>query len=152
MPQAGIIESGRRRAGVDVSEHAGDESSARLDIWLDVACLFKTRSEAQKAVRNGKISVNGQPAKAHRMLKTGDQLVIGRPFGRRQTVVVKAIADRHVSRVEARGLYDDLTPPPTPEEVEMRKLERMYRAAVTPPSAPDKRARRALRRLKEGTD
>ncbi len=31
----------------------------------------------------------------------------------------------------------------------MRRVERMYRAAVTPPRAPDKRDRRALRKIKE---
>ena len=41
----------------------------RLDLWLDIACLFKTRSEAQKACKNGKIDVNGQPAKPHRVVK-----------------------------------------------------------------------------------
>ena len=34
-------------------------AGVRLDQWLDVACLFKTRSEAQKACRLGKVSVNG---------------------------------------------------------------------------------------------
>ena len=28
-----------------------DQDSVRLDIWLDVACLFKTRSQAQTACR-----------------------------------------------------------------------------------------------------
>jgi hypothetical protein len=55
-----------------------------------------------------------------------------------------------MAKAEARLLYEDKTPPPTQEEVEMRRLERMYRAAVTPPTTPDKRARRALRRMKEG--
>jgi hypothetical protein len=32
----------------------------------------------------------------------------------------------------------------------MRRMERIYRAAVTPPTTPDKRARRALRKMKEG--
>ena len=32
----------------------------------------------------------------------------------------------------------------------MRRMERMFRAAVTPPTTPDKRASRALRKLKEG--
>ena len=132
-----------------MSEGPGDGPSTRLDVWLDVACLFKTRSDAQKAVKNGKIEVNGQPAKAHRLLRAGDELVINRPFGRRQTVVVKAIAEKHVSKAEARLLYDDLTPAPTPEEIEMRRLERLYRAAVTPPTTPDKRARRTLRKMKE---
>lgn len=129
---------------------SSDQATVRLDVWLDVACLFKTRSEAQKAIGNGKIAVNGQPAKAHRMLKQGDGLVINRPFGRKQTIIVLSVADRHVSKADARRLYEDKTPPPTREEIEMRRLERMYRAAVTPPTTPDKRARRALRRMKEG--
>jgi ribosome-associated heat shock protein Hsp15 len=133
-----------------MSDESSEGPSVRLDVWLDVACLFRTRSEAQKAVRNGKIEVNGQPAKAHRLLRPGDTLVIGRPFGRKQTVVVKGIADRHVPRTEARLLYDDRTPPPTPDEIELRRMERIYRAAVTPPTTPDKRARRALRKMKEG--
>lgn len=133
-----------------MSDSSNESGGARLDIWLDVSCLFKTRSEAQKAIKNGKVSINGQSAKAHRVVRPGDELVIGRPFGRKQTIVVKGVADTHVSKADARTLYDDRTPIPTPEEIEMRRLERMYRAAVTPPSTPDKRDRRALRRMKEG--
>ena len=120
----------------------------RLDIWLDVACLFRTRSEAQKACKTGKIDVNGQTAKPNRLLRAGDELIIGRPFGRKQRVVVRGLSDRHVAKADARQLYEDLTPAPTPEEVEMRRLDRIYRAQMTPPRAPDKRQRRELRRLK----
>ena len=121
----------------------------RLDIWLDVACLFKTRSEAQAACRTGKIEVNGETAKPNRLVRAGDRLTIGRPFGRKQLLAVRAIADRHVAKAEARQLYEDLTPTPTAEEIEQRRIERIYRAAVTPPKAPDKRDRRALRKIKE---
>src|SRR6266550_742870 len=135
----------------ELASGAGSEQRAvRLDIWLDVACMYKTRSEAKKACRGGKIDVNGQPAKPNRLLRPGDKVLIGRPFGRKQRLIVKRTADRHVSKAEARELYEDLTPPPTPEEIELRRAERAYRAAVTPPGAPDKRQRRALRRLKEG--
>ena len=120
----------------------------RLDVWLDVACLFKTRSDAQAACKTGKLSVNGQTAKPNRRLRAGDRIEISRPFGRKQRLIVRALRDRHVLRAEARTLYEDLTPPPTPEEIELRRQERLYRAAVTPPRAPDKRQRRALRRLK----
>jgi ribosome-associated heat shock protein Hsp15 len=123
-------------------------TGVRVDVWLDVACLFKTRSEAQRACRTGKIDVNGHPAKPHRLLHVGDRLTIGRPFGRTQTVVVRVLLDRHVARADARGMYEDLTPAPTPQEIEQRKLERIYRAQLTPPRAPDKRQRRALRRLR----
>jgi ribosome-associated heat shock protein Hsp15 len=124
------------------------DRGVRLDVWLDVACLFRTRSEAQKACKAGKIDVNRQTAKPNRLLRPGDEIEIGRPFGRKQRVKVLGLADRHVAKAEARALYEDLTPPPTPEEVEARRLERIYRAAVTPPRAPDKRERRALRRLR----
>ena len=120
----------------------------RLDVWLDVACLFKTRSEAQKACRAGRVDVNGQTAKQNRLLKVDDEIEIGRPFGRKQRLKVRGLADRHVAKAEARLLYEDLTPPPTPEEIETRRIERLYRAAMTPPRAPDKRERRALRKLK----
>jgi len=56
----------------------------RLDVWLDVACLFRTRSEAQKACRAGKVTANGQSAKPNRHLRVGDELVISRPLGRKQ--------------------------------------------------------------------
>src|SRR3990170_6923056 len=126
--------------------------SIRLDIWLDVTCLFKTRSEAQKACRGGKIDVTRQPAKPNRLLRVCDQIEVSRPFGRKQKLVVRALSDQHLPKAEARQLYEDLTPPPTPEDIEARRLERMYRAATTPPRAPDKRQRRALRRLKGRED
>ena len=122
-------------------------AGVRLDIWLDVACLFRTRSEAQKACRSGKIDVNGQLAKPHRLLRPGDEIVIGRPFGRKQRIIVKGVAEKHVAKAEARLLYEDLTPKPSAEEIEVRRMERLFRAQMTPPKAPDKRARRALRRL-----
>ena len=122
----------------------------RLDVWLDVACLFKTRSEAQKACRGGKIDVNGQTAKPNRLLRPGDEILIGRPFGRKQQIVIRGLDDHHIAKADARKLYEDRTPAPTAEEVAMRKMERMHRAAMTPPRSPDKRARRAIRKMKEG--
>jgi ribosome-associated heat shock protein Hsp15 len=126
-----------------------DLESIRLDIWLDVACLFRTRSEAQKACKGGKVDVNGQTAKPNRLLRIGDEVLIGRPFGRKQRIVIRALADRHVAKAAARLLYEDLTPAPTPEEIEMRRTERIYRAQMRPLKSPDKRQRRAIRQLKE---
>ncbi len=119
--------------------------AVRLDVWLDVACLFKTRSEARRACDGGKVEVNGQHAKPHRTLREGDRLRISRPFGRHQDIVVRALLDRHVTRTEARALYDDLTPPPTPEEVEMRRMDRLYRAATQATGTPDRRRRQEIR-------
>ena len=126
--------------------------SVRLDVWLDVACLFKTRSEAQKACKGGKIDVNGQAAKPHREVKPGDEIEISRPLGRRQRVRVRAVLDEHIPKAQARGMYEDLTPPPTREEIEARRIAKLARAfaRTSPAGAPDKRQRRQLRRLKEG--
>jgi ribosome-associated heat shock protein Hsp15 len=123
----------------------------RLDVWLDVACLFRTRSEAQKACHSGKVEVNGQPGKPHRLIRVGDELRVARTQGRKQVVVVRALLDRHVPKAAARELYEDRTPPPTPEEIERRELDRAFRQSFgsRPARAPDKRERRALRKLKE---
>jgi ribosome-associated heat shock protein Hsp15 len=61
---------------------------------------------------------------------------------------VVGLAERHVAKADARHLYEDLTPPPTPEEIELRRQERLFHAAMTPPQSPDKRERRALRRMR----
>ena len=132
---------------------AAETDSVRLDVWLDVACLFRTRSEAQRACKGGKVHVNGESAKPHKEIRPGDEIVITRLLGRRQRVVVRARADRHRPQAEARELYEDLTPKPTSEEIEAQRIERLSRAFLRPSGAgaPDKRERRALRRLKGRT-
>ena len=124
--------------------------SCRLDVWLDVACLFKTRSEAKRACEGGKVDVNGEKAKPHRMLREGDRIRISRGYGRNQDVVVRIAIDQHVKKSEARALYDDHTPKPTPEEIEARRIDRAYRAAARAAGTPDRRRRREVRRIKEG--
>lgn len=123
--------------------------SVRLDVWLDVACLFKTRSEAKRACEGGKVEVNGERTKPHRMLREGDRIRISRGYGRYQDIVVRIVIEQHVKKSEARALYDDATPKPTPQEIEARRIERVYRAAARAAGTPDRRRRRELRRLKE---
>ena len=122
----------------------------RLDVWLDVACLFKTRSEAQRACRGGKVDVNDQRAKPHRTVQVGDRLAITRTQGRKQIVVVRSAAEHHLPKAEARTLYEDVTPPLTEAEREMRRLGHDPGPPARPrgAKAPDARDRRALRRLK----
>lgn len=125
----------------------------RLDVWLDVACLFRTRSEAQKACKAGKVDVNGAVGRAHRLVRVGDAIVIHRRSARKQQVIVRGLRDRHVAKAEARALYEDVTPAPSPEEVELLRMERLARPFTRPAGAgaPDRRERRQIRRLKEGT-
>jgi len=124
----------------------------RLDVWLDVACLFKTRSEAQKAIKGGKVDVNGRSAKPHREVGPGDVIDITRPMGRRQRVAVLGVTEKHIPKAEARALYEDTTPPPSPEEQALLDMIRLAgpRRRPGPMVAPDKRERRRLRREKEG--
>ncbi|HWK11487.1 MAG TPA: RNA-binding S4 domain-containing protein [Vicinamibacterales bacterium] len=123
----------------------------RLDVWLDVACLCRTRSEAKRACEGGKIDVNGQRAKPNRDVKPGDEIQITHRFGRRQTVVVRGVSEQHVPKAEARLLYEDVTPKPTPEEIELRRIARLAAPFTRPASAgaPDRRERREIRRFKE---
>jgi len=122
----------------------------RVDAWLDVACLFKTRSEAKRGCESGKVEVNGDHAKPHRVLREGDRVRINRGFGKYQDVIVRILIDQHVKKSEARALYDDVTPKPSPEELEIRRAERIFRAAQQAAGAPDRRRRREIRRAKEG--
>lgn len=122
----------------------------RLDVWLDVACLFRTRSEAQRACKGGKVDVNGEAARPHRVVKVGDKVLITRPAARRQAIIVRGLADRHIPKADARQMYEDVTPQPSPEELALLKLERLARPFLRRPAGtPDRRERRELRRLKE---
>jgi ribosome-associated heat shock protein Hsp15 len=131
-----------------------DALSVRLDIWLDVACLFKTRSQAQTACKRGRVTVNGDHGKAHRAVRPGDEIRISLPGGRTRIIEVIELESVNVPRARARELYVDHTPPPTPEEIELRKMQRLS----MPPrrarglGAPKKQERRKLRQLKEGEE
>jgi hypothetical protein len=94
------------------------------------------------------VDVNGQPGTPHRVIRAGDEIVLSRPYGRRQIVAVKGLAEKSMPKAEARLLYEDRTPPPSPEEVEARRIERIFRAINPAPRTPDKRDRRLIRKLK----
>jgi ribosome-associated heat shock protein Hsp15 len=117
-----------------------------VDVWLDVACLLPTRSAAQRACHGGKIDVNGRAARPNREVRPGDVIEITRPTGRRQRVVVKAVAARHVPKADARQMYEDTTPPPSPEEQVVLDLLRVARRPARPTAGtPDRRERRRRR-------
>lgn len=123
----------------------------RLDVWLDVACLFRTRSEAQRACHGGKVEVANVRAKPHRDIRVGDTVEITRPGGRHQRVVVRGLAENHIPKAEARTLYEDITPPPTAEELQWREILALSRRPAGPATAPHRRDRRTLRKV-QGKD
>ncbi len=119
----------------------------RVDKWLWVARLMKTRSAAAEAVAGGKVHVNGGAVKPSREVKPGDELQITRgPL--RQTVIVRGIAPRRGPASEAAQLYEE-----TPESVAAREryaAERRLAAQAQPElgGRPTKRDRRRFERAR----
>jgi ribosome-associated heat shock protein Hsp15 len=110
-------------------------------VFLDVACVFPTRSRAAAACNGGKVDLNGRAAAPHKLVRAGDTLAITFEGGRR-TFVVKGLADRHVAKAVARTLYEETTPPPSPEVLEARRLERLLAPRRDEGGRPGKRDRR----------
>ncbi len=122
----------------------------RLDVFLDVACLARTRSQAKQLCEGGKVAVNGQPAKAHRLVRVGDRLELTWPGGRRRQLIIRQLAAVHVAKSKARELYEDVTPPESEEERQRRLMDRLAQPAAPPRGAgrPEKRERRRLERTR----
>ncbi len=121
--------------------------SVRLDVWLDVACLFPTRSQAKAACQGGKVDLGGARAKPHREVRVGDRLAITTACGDRRELIVRELAGRSIPKAEARRLYEDVTPAPSAEILEARRLDRML-APREDQERPDRRERRERIRRK----
>jgi hypothetical protein len=50
-------------------------------------------------------------------------------------VVVRELAEKHMPRAEAKRLYEDVTPKPSPEEVELRGWRAWAAPFIRPASA-----------------
>jgi ribosome-associated heat shock protein Hsp15 len=121
--------------------------TVRLDVWLDVACIYPTRSQAKLACDGGKVDINGERAKPHREIRAGDRLSLTTGRGERRELLVRGLAERSLRRSEARRLYEDQTPAPSPEVLEVRRVDRML-APRSDSGRPDRRERRERRRRK----
>jgi ribosome-associated heat shock protein Hsp15 len=120
----------------------------RLDHWLWVVRLTKTRSLAAEAVKAGRVQVNGQPAKPSREVRAGDRVEL-RTGAARMTVRVRGAAPRRVGAAEAAKLFEE-----TPESREARERLAEQRRLVEPVRSewgkgrPTKRDRRGMDRLR----
>jgi hypothetical protein len=65
-------------------------------------------------------------------------------------VVVRVLAEKHVPKAEARSFYEDVTPPPSAEELELRQLARLAPPPAPPRGVgrPEKRDRRRIERVR----
>ena len=78
----------------------------RLDKWLWAARLYKTRSLAAEEIGKGRVTVNGQAAKAARELRAGDRLTVRQGVVDRELVVLGLSAVRGPAPV-AQLLYEE---------------------------------------------
>ena len=115
---------------------------ARIDKWLWAARIYKTRTLAADACKNGRITINGAQTKPSRTVKAGDQVGVKKP-PITYTFLVKQPIEK---RVGAKLLPDILENVTTPEQYELLEMSRISgfvdRARGT--GRPTKKDRRAI--------
>jgi ribosome-associated heat shock protein Hsp15 len=118
--------------------------SVRLDKWLFVARIFKSRALAQKACETSRVRVNGQVVKPHRLLALGDRVEAEVAADWTRVVVVKELAERTLAKSEVPRLFEDLSPPrPAPDPL-ARLLRRTPVVRDKGAGRPTKRDRREI--------
>ncbi|MDD3180854.1 MAG: RNA-binding S4 domain-containing protein [Opitutaceae bacterium] len=117
----------------------------RLDKWLWHVRVFKTRSDATAACRNGSAQVNNQPAKPARDVRPGE-IVSVRLGVMSRTLRVVAVPAARVGAKLLPEFVEDLTPPAEYEKLKRPKVE-LFLARGKGLGRPTKRDRRALARL-----
>ena len=115
---------------------------ARLDKWLWAARVYKTRTLAADACKNGRITINGAAAKPSRTVKAGDRVGVKKvpvtyPF------LVKQAIEKRVGAKLLPDVLENVTPPEQYELLEMSRISGFVdRARGT--GRPTKKDRRAL--------
>lgn len=117
-------------------------NEARLDKWLWAARIYKTRTLAADACKNGRVTINGAQAKPSRVVKAGDEVGVKKsPIT--YTFRVKQAIEK---RVGAKLLPDVLENITTAQQYELLEMSRISgfvgRARGT--GRPTKKDRRAL--------
>ena len=98
-------------------EQANSSKTIRLDKWLKIARIFKTRSKAGDACSQGKVKVNDQVAKAAKVIKIGDTVAV-RLKSRTRTFDVLDIVNKSIKAADARLLYNEHELSPEEKEAE----------------------------------
>jgi ribosome-associated heat shock protein Hsp15 len=96
---------------------AGAPATTRVDRWVWVVRLTRTRAQAAAACRAGHVRVNGDRAKPASAVHVGDEVRV-RTEGLERIVNVTKIIDKRVGATVAAECFVDRTPaPPPPEQV-----------------------------------
>jgi ribosome-associated heat shock protein Hsp15 len=118
-------------------------TGTRIDAWLWAARFFKTRTLAKKSCDLGRISSNGQLAKASREVRVGDMLRIANDGGEFE-IEVLGLSDIRGPASEAQKLYRETD---TSKEARLKAVAERRAAReweMLPPTRPSKRDRRRI--------
>lgn len=116
--------------------------SARLDKWLWASRIYKTRSIAIDACKNGRVMMNGGRLKASHPVKAGDVIEVRKPPVTYSFRVLQPI-EKRVGAKLVPEIMENVTPPEQYELLEMSRISGFVgRAKGT--GRPTKKDRRAL--------
>ena len=117
-------------------------NEARIDKWLWAARIFKTRSIAADACKNGRVTLNGVNLKPSRTIKEGDVVSVKQPPITYSFKVLKTIEQRVGAKLLPE-IYENVTDPKQYELLQMSRISGFIdRAHGT--GRPTKKERRAL--------
>lgn len=120
----------------------GHGPSARIDKWLWAARLYKTRSMAVDAIRNGRVTIDGTAVKPSRVVKEGETVSVRKPPVTYSFKVLTCIEQRVGAKLIPQ-VYENVTDPRQYELLEMSRISGFVdRARGT--GRPTKKDRRAM--------
>lgn len=115
---------------------------ARIDKWLWAARIFKTRSIAADACKNGRVTINNVNVKPSHMVKAGETVSVKKPPITNSFRILKPIEQRVGAKLIPE-VYENVTDPKQYELLEMSRISGFVdRARGT--GRPTKKERRAL--------
>ena len=118
------------------------ENEARIDKWLWAARVFKTRSIAADACKNGRVTIGGMNVKPSRMVKEGEIVEVRKPPVTYSYRILKCIENRVGAKLIPE-VYENVTDPHQYEILEMTRISGFVdRARGT--GRPTKKDRRQL--------
>lgn len=126
-------------------------TSMRLDKWLKIARLIKTRSKAEDACENGRVKVNDAIAKPSKLIKVGDKILLRWYSGQYRKFDVLGLSQKCLAAAEAQKLYREYKQELSPEQEEMMKLYKESVVQIRLPKVkgrPTKKLRREMDKIK----
>ena len=94
---------------------------ARIDKWLWAARIFKTRSIAADACKNGRVTIKGVNVKPSHTVKAGETVNVKKPPVTYSFKILKTIEQR-VGAKFIPEIYANVTDPKQYELLEMRRI------------------------------